>query len=234
MNDPDLMSMSMSTSSIMDTFDDDNTFQYDEFEASTSSVSQEASTSTGGRRILRSHSQATSTLGDNIRITQSDSQEGSTSTAARSVLQRDLEDATAIPNVQPRRRVSFDLSASNQPRMTTTRPSTLSEAIPPKRSKKVLQSENAKKLQQHLEHQELINLKQTQLLDLQIKRAEGALARDNVETQIMQINLEKAERLKQIEINKQKALAKLEIEAKRREYNLPHGILDSDDNIEID
>lgn len=91
-----------------------------------------------------------------------------------------------------------------------------------------MQSDNILQLYDNLAQQEENNALHKQYLELQIQRAEVALHGEQLRTQLAEFEIQKATELKNIEMNKQKSLAKMEIEAKRRELNLPIGF-DVDD-----
>lgn len=61
-----------------------------------------------------------------------------------------------------------------------------------------------------------------------MQRAKEGLYREKLETKFVQISIEKATELKTTEVNKQKRLAEMEMEARRRELNLPNTFFDEE------
>lgn len=75
-------------------------------------------------------------------------------------------------------------------------------------------------LKDHIIQLHEINGLQKQYLELQISRARVVLEHEELKKKKTELELQKAEELKQIEIDKQRRLAALEIEAKERQLNL--------------
>lgn len=75
-------------------------------------------------------------------------------------------------------------------------------------------------LDEHLAQQQENNLLHKQYLTFQIERAKIAKEREKLQTRLVEIDIEKANALKNIEIDKQQKLADLEILAKRREMGM--------------
>lgn len=71
-----------------------------------------------------------------------------------------------------------------------------------------------------MQQQKFNNDLHNKYLSIQIERAEIGKDCDIMKKKILEVDLAKAEELAQIEINKQRAIAELEIEARRRDLNL--------------
>lgn len=83
-----------------------------------------------------------------------------------------------------------------------------------------IQLRNTVHLGDHLINMNKNDELQSQYLELQIERSKQQNARESIQTKILQAELDTVEALKQIEIQKARELAALEIEAKRKELNL--------------
>lgn len=171
----------------------------------------EASTSTQRSQRRNSFEASTSTA------QRRDSPEASTSSAH---LRENPPSNT--PAKVSNRRVTFDTMPRKRPS------SAASQKCTAKRSKRGIQDDNIQQLNENLKEQHEAYTLQKEYWKLQVQRAEEGLNRDKLETQLVQINMEKATELKTIEVNKQKWLAKMEIEARRRELNLPSSFFDED------
>lgn len=150
----------------------------------------------------------------------SDSIEASTSSSNLPSTQRESIEST----IPPSRRDSYPpLLRRRESTETRKRPAATATATSSaKRTKKDAKNDNATQLEENLKQQHENNKLQHVYLELQVQRAEVALRREELQTAIVEVELSKASELKAIEVEKQKMLAKMEVEAKRREYNLPH------------
>lgn len=198
--------MLSNAASLPSLFDEDNFFE----------------TSTATETSERCNSPRASTAITQSQTRRSGSPVASTSTAHLSEDRPVSVPPSKTPAKVSRRRVTFDSTARKRSSGAD------SEDIAVKRSKRDLQEDNMQKLNENLMKQQENYSLQEEYWKLQVKRAEEALHREKLETQLVQINLQKATELKAIETNKQKSLAKMEIEVKRREYNLPPSFFDHD------
>lgn len=101
----------------------------------------------------------------------------------------------------------------------TRRPST-SIRTDNKRAKNDIRSENLLLLNEHIKQQQEINELQKEYLDIQINRSRVALEREKLSLRVTELELQKAEELKNIEIDKQRRLADLDIAARQRQLNM--------------
>lgn len=120
------------------------------------------------------------------------------------------------PSTSTATSVAHSQSQSGSRRRTHPNPE-VGEKTPTKRKRTINYfSEMKDVLQQQQQNNEL----QAKYLKLCVERAEIAKNRENLQLQKAEIELKTTEECMRIEVDKKKTLAKMEIEAKRRELNL--------------
>lgn len=75
-------------------------------------------------------------------------------------------------------------------------------------------------LNEHIKQQQEINELQKEYLEIQINRSRVALEREKLTMRVTELELQKAEELNNIEIDKQRRLADLDIAARQRQLNM--------------
>lgn len=127
--------------------------------------------------------------------------------------------STSQPSTSRPTTLQSSASRTTAKKKGTRRPST-SIRTDNKRAKNDIRSENLLLLNEHIKQQQEINELQKEYLEIQINRSRVALEREKLSLRVTELELQKAEELKNIEIDKQRRLADLDIAARQRQLNM--------------